>query len=110
MSFSKMATSLMTTKGEPTLASGKFGDPEDKISDPVAVLPVMPITPEIAASLELEEPFEVMETFAEGDIDIQEGDIATIDSLEYEVVAVGDWPWPQTPEDFKRIMLRQVKK
>lgn len=108
-SFAKLATSSMTTTREPAYAGGKIGDPIAHLSTAVACLPVMPVTPEVAFSLNIDVPYELMETYLDGDIDVKEGDIATIDGAEYRIFGVGDWPWPGTSQAFKHLILRKIK-
>lgn len=109
-SFASMATESMTTQREPDYAGGKIGNPVDHLTTAVPCLPVMPLTIEVAASLNVENPFEVCETYVDGDIDVKEGDLATIAGQEYQVFSVGDWPWVGATEDFKHLILREIKK
>jgi len=92
------------------VSGGKHGPPEAHLTTGVPCLPVMPVVEQVAAALQINTPFEVMETYVDDDIDVEEGDYATIDGLEYEVFAVGDWPWvSQQTIAFKHLILRQVK-
>lgn len=99
----------MTTKREPAPSGGKISAPVAYLTTPVPCLPVMPIVPEVAASLNLENPFEVHETYVDGNIDVEEGDLASIDGVEYQVYAVADWPWQGTTTAFKQLILREIK-
>ena len=106
-SFARLATSTATTKRS-VKTGGKFASPTASLSG-VACLPVMPVDPEVAATLNVEVPHEVMETYVDTAVDIVEGDLMTIDSIEYRVRAVGDWPFRYTSTAFKAIMLVEVK-
>lgn len=91
-SFSKLATATATTTRSPAKAGGKVGDRVANISTPFAVVPVMPITPEMIDRYRLRSPRESCVTHTQAVTDILEGDGITVDSVEYEVVGVAPWP------------------
>lgn len=106
-SFSRLATTTATTKRSVKTGT-KFGDPVAHLSE-IACLPVMPVDIEVAATLNVEAPFELMETYVDTAYDIVDGDLMTIDGIEYRVSAVGDWPFAYTSTAFKAIVLQEVK-
>lgn len=107
MSFSRLATSTASTKRS-TISGGKFGTPAAYLSG-LSCLPVMPVSPEVAATLNVEVPYELMETYIDGNIDIVEGDLMTVDGVEYRVRAVGDWPFAYSSTAYKAIILEEYK-
>lgn len=106
-SFERLATTTASTKRS-VKAGSQFGEPTSNLSG-VACLPVMPIDPQVAATMNVEAPYELMETFVDGVIDIVEGDLMTVDGIEYRVRAVGDWPFAYSSTAYKALVLEEVK-
>lgn len=55
--------------------------------------PLDPVSEEIRQTLELSKPFQALQTFLEGDLDIREKDILVVGGVEYVVRAAGSWRW-----------------
>jgi len=90
-SAGKLATTTATTKRSPAKAGGKVGPRVAHIATAFAVVPVMPVSPEVAEKYRLRSPRESYITYTQAVTDIIEGDGITIASVEYEVVGVAPW-------------------
>lgn len=55
--------------------------------------PLDPVDEEIRSEAELSKPFQALQTFLEGDLDIREKDVLVVDGAEYVVRAAGAWRW-----------------
>ena len=105
--FSKLATATLTTKRPPAISGGKRGVPVAYLTTPIKCTPLASVNPEIASRLNLGTPFELKEVYVFEDADIKEGDIATIDSIDYRVVAVAEWNFTGT--DHLHVILEENK-
>lgn len=94
MTFNYAATETANVLRSPAMASGKVGVPAAHLSD-VPILPLMPITPEILELYKLSSPREKYVTYVNNAVDIQEGDVLVVDSLQFLVKAVGPWLEPR---------------
>lgn len=74
------------------MASGKRGGVAANLTG-IKCLPLMPIEPEVAETINVDLPYELKETYVDGTLDIVEGDQFIVNSIEYAVRAVGEWPW-----------------
>lgn len=59
----------------------------------IAIMPLMPITAELAYRLGLQTAYELLHTIT-AETDIVEGDVLVVGSVEYPVRRVADWSWP----------------
>jgi len=107
--FDKFATITITTKRPPAISGGKRGAPVAYITTPIASTPIVPVSPEIAIRLNIGTPYEAKEIFVFESADIKEGDLVTIASIDYRVVAVAEWPWEFGVATFLRIILEEDK-
>ena len=58
--------------------------------------PLTPVNAETINRLSLKTPHTVSETFFQGNPDIKKGDLLVVDSVEYPIKAVEQWPWQMT--------------
>lgn len=107
--FTLMATITASTKRPPAISSGKRGAIVENIAS-LACFPIDPITAEIAARMGIATPHEVLHTFVEGGLDIQEGDTLVVGSTEYPIKGVEDWDWDIFGDsDFQLLLLEELK-
>ena len=106
--FSKLATVTASTK------RAAFDSGEGKKTAPAANVaslsctPLDPVDPELRERLALDTPHELLQTFVDAGIDIEEGDIFTVSSVDYPVRSVADWTWGTS--DFKHLVLEDLKR
>jgi len=106
--FSRFATVTASTKRPPAVSSGKRGVPATEISS-LKCLPLDPVDAEVRERLGLDTPHELLQTFAQGGLDIREGDFLVVGSTEYPIRAVEDWRWPPDEADYVRLVLEELK-
>lgn len=105
-SFAAMATVTASTKRNPAAVDGKIGEPETYLTA-LNIVPLMPISPEVAETLALSSPREAKSTFVESTIDIVEGDRLVVEANEYVVRAVGEWTGADA--DFREVVVEELK-
>jgi len=109
MTLKRLATETITLSRTPNAVGAIIGDPVE-ISSNLKAIPPMPYVSSIGHEDHVQIPFEMWETFVYGDADIREGDFATINSVEFEVAQVADWPWPFKSESgYKHVILKERK-
>jgi hypothetical protein len=106
-SFQKMATLTISTKRPPSIVDGKRGVPAENLSG-VKALPLDPVDPEVRIRLELDTPYEVLQTMVEDGVDILAEDIVVAGGVEYVVRAVGEWNWRPAGTDTLLVILEQL--
>lgn len=106
--FSLFATVTASTKRAPDPSGGKRGAATTNLST-LKCLPLDPLSPEIAHTLGVEAPHEMLQTFVEGGLDIVEGDRLVVDSTEYRIRAVGEWYWPMSAANTSYLVLEEIK-
>jgi hypothetical protein len=102
MSFDHFATVTASTKRPPAIAGGKRGTPAANLTSD-------PVDSEIRERFGLNAPMELLQTFVEGGLDIKEGDLLVVSSVEYPIRAVGDWHWPPDDANYLHLILEQLK-
>lgn len=96
-SFQRLATVTASTKRAQT-TDRKRGAPITSIVE-LFCWPIDPAETEKARDMavrlrqELNSPFELLQTFVAGDLDIVEGDILVVAGKEYPIRSVSDWAW-----------------
>lgn len=90
-SFQMMQTVSATTKRTPAKVDGVISDPIVYLTD-LEVLPLMPVSGDIALRYALKSPRESMVTYILDTYDILEGDVLVVAGVEYPIHAVGSWP------------------
>lgn len=111
MSFSDWATVECSTK-RATVTSGARGAPSLFLSN-LKCQPLIPASAELLSRAALSTPLETWETLLEGDNDIKNGDILTINSKDYDIRAVWDYPlWEGLNNEeslWKQLLLEENK-
>ncbi len=107
-SFARAANVTASTKRPPTIASGKRGAPTTNIAS-LSCTPLDPIDPELRQRLALETPHELLQTFVDTALDIEEGDVLTVSSVDYPIRAVGDWASTASMPAYKWLVVEQLK-
>jgi hypothetical protein len=90
-SFLKLASVQATTKGPATISGGKRGSPVAKIATAFYCTPLDPVTSEPVLANIIDSPQDVLQTSCDGTLDIEEGDILVVDSVEYDIKGVEPW-------------------
>lgn len=92
-SFNRMATVTASTK-RATLSSGKRGAPATYLAS-LACTPLDPADPSMRAEIQqrfkLQTPVELLQTFVDGSLDIKEGDVLVVSTVEYPVRSAAEW-------------------
>jgi hypothetical protein len=107
-SFAKFATVTASTKRSPGVSGGKRGAPATEIAE-LSCTPLDPVQPEVAFRAGLENPFELLETFVDGTLDIKEGDILVVGSREYPIKSAAEWTWRRSGSRFLHLILEENK-
>lgn len=105
-SFARFATVTASTKRSPGVTSGLEGAFVVSIAS-LKCLPLDPVNSEVMLGIEGLAFHEVLQTSVEGGLDIKEGDLLVVATVEYPVRSVADWNWKGT--DFVRLIIEQVK-
>ena len=121
MSLSDFATDTASTKRPPTVSSGKRGVPAAHLSG-VSITPLMPASEAVqqhpalqSSATEIWETYTYSHAHTDDDEsvtqlpDINAGDIMTVDSTDYDVLYVGDWPAAGGVDAYLMIALQEVK-
>ena len=106
--FTRMATVSASTKRPPAVSGGKRGSPVTQVAS-LSCLPLDPVDPELRERLGLETAHELLQTFVQGGLDIQEGDVLVVGGTEYPIRAVADWRWPPDEADYLQLILEELK-
>jgi len=107
-SFTYLASVTASTKRNPNPVGGNIGPAVENISSLVC-FPLDPLTPDIQQRTALQSPEEHLQTFVQGGLDIQEGDILVVGSAEYPIKAVGDWYWRPDDANYMYLVLEDIK-
>lgn len=103
-----LARVTASTKRDPAIVDGKIGDPEAHLSS-VKIFALAPLDQQTRVLLNLTAyAGELWQTFTR-ETDIREGDILTVNSTDYPVRAVGDWPWRPTDGDRVVVAVEEAK-
>lgn len=104
-----MASVTCGTKRSPASVSGVRGDPATNLTG-LKCLPLDPVSAELRVRLELDTPYELLQTMIEGGPDIKENDTLTVGSDEYVIRSVADWTWEPEETDTLLLILEELKK
>jgi hypothetical protein len=97
-SFRRIATVPFTTKRPPASVAGKRAVPAPYLtSATLRCTPLEPADPggkgEILERLITESTVQLLETYADGALDMRLGDILVVDGRDYPIRGVGAWAW-----------------
>jgi hypothetical protein len=107
--FTLMATVTASTKRPPTLVNGKRGDPATNLSS-LSCFPLDPVDPELRQRMAINTPHELLQTFTQGGLDIQEGDLLVVGTTEYPIRACAEWHWPEDDANYLHLILEDLKR
>lgn len=121
MSFTSMASETATTTRSPDPVAGKIG-PRVAFLSGLSILPLMPASKSTVQKAGLDgAKIELWETYTEKHVhtesavevdqipNIEQGDVLVVNSINYEVVWVGNWGTTSSTAGFLQIMLEEVK-
>lgn len=80
----------IAVKRRQALGSGQYGA-ADQISAGLSASDLMPMSPELAARLGLQAPYNTLQIFVKGPVDLKSGDYLTVDGQDYPVRSVARW-------------------
>ena len=106
--FTLMATVTASTKRPPAISGSKRGTPVANITSLVC-FPLDPVDSEVRARMGTQGPMELLQTFTQGGLDIQEGDLLVVSSTEYIIRSVGNWTWPLDSADYLHLVIEEIK-
>ena len=106
--FALLATVTASTKRAPALSGGKRGAATTNIASLVCT-PLDPIDPELRSRLAINTPHEVLQTFVETALDVIEGDLLVVSSIEYPIRAVADWSAGTYMTAYKQLIIEDLK-
>ncbi len=106
MSALDFCTQSATTWRSPAPVGGKIGAMAAYLE--IQVLPLMPVRPEIAATVALSSPREAKETYCP-DADVVEGDQLEVGGTRYIIRGVAEWPWADADENFLHLVIEEVR-
>jgi hypothetical protein len=90
--FLRAATVAASTRRPPTVSGGKRGAAVVCL-DGIVITPLDPVDPETRQRLALQTPHELLQCFADGGLDVVEGDVLVVDGAEYPVRSAAEWLW-----------------
>ena len=89
-SFDRLASQTVSTKRNPAISGGKRGTATTLVAT-LACLPLDPVDPELRRRMALDTPHELLQTFAQGTLDIMEGDILVHKGVDYPIRSCAEW-------------------
>jgi len=104
-----MATVTASTKRPPAIVDGKRGAAVTHVAS-LACTPLDPVDAEIRERVGLQTPHELLQTHIQGGVDIREGDVLVVGSVEYPIRAVEEWTWPGDQTDYLTLYLEELKR
>lgn len=88
--FARLASVTASTKRVPAISGGKRGAAATNIAS-LKCTPLDPVDADVARRMNLGTAVEVLQTFCEAGLDIKEGDLLVVASIEYPIRSVSDW-------------------
>jgi len=90
--FTRLLTVTASTLRPPDMVSGKRGVPTSKLSS-VLITPLVPVDSNTRQRLNLGTPVDIMQTFCDGNPDIEAGDDLVVSSRTHPIKYVEKWPY-----------------
>ncbi len=107
--FARLASVTASTKRPPAPSGGIVGDAVENIAS-LKCTPLDPVDAELRDMIPgLAGKGELLQTFVENGLDIEEGDILVVGSAEYNIRAAGGWYWSPDAADFDQLILEEHK-
>jgi len=107
--FVRMASVTASTKRPPAVSSGIRGAAAENLSS-LKCTPLDPVDAELAARVGIGTPHEVLQCFVQNGLDIEEGDILVVSSVDYPIRAVEEWYWGPDSADTLRLIVEDLKR
>jgi len=108
-SFEKLATVTASTKRSSVSGAGQRGARSENISS-LSCTPLVPVDATLRASLQLDTPHELLQTFVDGGLDILPGDQFIVGSDTYEVRSVAEWYWRPGAADRLHVIVQETRR
>ena len=109
-SFDRLLTQTASTqRATVDISTGKRSTPTTKLTS-VTCTRIYPADQEVRQRLQLQTPHELHQVYVDDNVDVIEGDLWVQSSKTYTVRSVGDWPWRGTSDDYKTIVLEELKR
>lgn len=105
-SFDEMASVTASTKRSGGITDGLETAYAESIAS-LKCLPLDPVDPDMVLGIEGLGWREMLQTATEGNLDIVEGDLLVVATVEYPVRAVAEWEWRGS--EYKMLFLEQIK-
>lgn len=105
--FGRGATITASTKRSPAASGGKRGVPTTFIAT-LQCAPLDPVDPETRQRLAINTPHELLQTFVDAGLDILEGDILVVDSVDYPIRSAAQWSWRGS--EFVHLIIEELKR
>lgn len=107
-SFDLLARVTASTKRDPAAVSGIIGAKVENLTG-VKILALAPLTQQVQQLLGLTAVAGELWQTSTRETDIREGDVLVVDSVEYPVRAVGNWPWRPSGADRVDVVVEETK-
>jgi len=104
------ATVACATKRSPAFSGSKRGSPAAYLTG-LYCTPLDPLDPNIRFQPGLRLPIETLQTFLDGNPDIEANDLLTVGGVDYLVQSVAEWTWDEggTSDTVLQLIVEQVK-
>lgn len=106
--FTLLASVAASTKRHAAMSGGKRGAPVTSITS-LFCTPLDPLDPETRERLALDSPHRLLQTFAQGGLDIVAGDTLVVGSTEYPIKVVGAWLWRPDDADYVHVVVEELE-
>lgn len=106
-SFTRWAVVDCSTKRAAAIAGGKRGVPAENLTG-LKCTPLDIVDADVAARSGVSSPHELLQTFIEGNNDILNGDLLTVDSTDYPIKSIADWTHWRDGQ-WKHLILEAIK-
>jgi hypothetical protein len=105
-SWDRTATVAATAKKSPAISGGKRGDPTST-GESFYCTPLDSVDPAVAETANVKKPYTVLETFVEGNYDLEAGYILVIGDDEYKIHSIESLDWKETA--YMRLIVYNIK-
>lgn len=105
-SFDQLATVTASTKRSGGIVNGLDTGYVENIAT-LKCFPLDPVNPELVLGIEGLAWYEALQTFTEGNLDIVEGDLLVVATVEYPIEAVAEWTWKGS--EYKHLFVKELK-
>lgn len=105
-SFDEMAVVTASTKRSGGITDGLEVGYVESIAS-LKCFPLDPLVSELTPGIEGLGFRETLQTFTEGSLDIVEGDLLVVATVEYPVRSVSEWTWKDA--EYKHLLLEEIK-